>query len=503
MTDLSSLLTAARDEHPDRIALRCDDVTFTYAELHTAATRTAALLKSSGIQPGDRVGIMLPNTAAFAILFYGIMFRGAVAVPMNPMFKEREIQYYLANTEAMTLFAAPENAADAKSAARATGAQCWLIDDAELAELTADLPEQDPSVECDDTDTAVILHTSGTTGNPKGAQLTHHNLRRNAEIFVRTLAQIGPDDVVLGCLPLFHIYGLTCGLIASVQAGATLTLIERFDPCKALQVIERDSVTVFEGVPTMYSALLSVATESSSTVTASLRICTSGGASLPVQVLVDFEKTFSAKILEGYGLSETSPVAAFNHPDRPRKPGSIGTPIEGVEMRVVGTDGHDVPQGQTGEIMIHGHNVMAGYWNMPEATRSAISPDGWFATGDIARIDEDGYYYIVDRKKDLIIRGGYNIYPREIEEVLYEHPAVAEAAVIGITHDSLGEEVGAAVALKAGAQASPDELRDFVKSRVAAYKYPRRVWLVDTLPKGPTGKVLRREISSPATEPVN
>jgi long-chain acyl-CoA synthetase len=234
-----------------------------------------------------------------------------------------------------------------------------------------------------------------------------------------------------------------------------------------------------------------------------LRICTSGGASLPVQVLVDFEKTFSAKILEGYGLSETSPVAAFNHPDRPRKPGSIGTPIEGVEMRVVGTDGHDVPQGQTGEIMIRGHNVMAGYWNMPEATRSAISPDGWFATGDIARIDEDGYYYIVDRKKDLIIRGGYNIYPREIEEVLYEHPAVAEAAVIGITHDSLGEEVGAAVALKAGAQASPDELRDFVKSRVAAYKYPRRVWLVDTLPKGPTGKVLRREISSPATEPAN
>jgi len=485
MTNLSSLLTAARDERPDRIALRCDDVTFTYAELHTAATRTAALLKSSGIQPGDRVGIMLPNTAAFAILFYGIMFRGAVAVPMNPMFKGREIQSYLANT-----------------AARATGAHCWLIDDEELAELTAHLPEQDPSVERDDTDTAVILHTSGTTGNPKGAQLTHHNLRRNAEIFVRTLAQIGPDDVVLGCLPLFHIYGLTCGLIASVQAGATLTLV-RFDPCKALEVIERDSVTLFEGVPTMYSALLAVATEMSSTVTASLRICTSGGASLPVQVLVDFEKTFSAKILEGYGLSETSPIAAFNHPDRPRKPGSIGTPIEGVEMRVVGTDGRDVSQGQTGEILIRGHNVMAGYWNMPEATRSAISPDGWFATGDIARIDEDGYYYIVDRKKDLIIRGGYNIYPREIEEVLYEHPAVAEAAVIGITHDSLGEEVGAAVALKAGAQASPDELRDFVKARVAAYKYPRRVWLVDTLPKGPTGKVLRREVSSPATEPVN
>jgi long-chain acyl-CoA synthetase len=279
-----------------------------------------------------------------------------------------------------------------------------------------------------------------------------------------------------------------------------LTLIPRFDPRKAIEVIERDQVTVFEGVPTMYSALLSVADEASAEATRSLRTCVSGGAALPVQVLNDFEKTFGCAVLEGYGLSESSPAAAFNHPNRERKAGSIGTPIEGVEMRVVDLDGVEVPQGDTGEIQIRGHNVMKGYWNLPDATKSTITEDGWLNTGDVGRIDEDGYFYIVDRTKDMIIRGGYNVYPREIEEVLYEHPAVAEAAVIGIPHDSLGEEVGAAVALKKDATATPEELRDYVKARVAAYKYPRQVWLVDALPKGPTGKVQKRDITVPATE---
>ncbi len=236
----------------------------------------------------------------------------------------------------------------------------------------------------------------------------------------------------MGCLPLFHVFGLTCGLNGSVLSGATLTLIPRFDPRKALEVIERDGVTVFEGVPTMYSALLSVAAEAAPEATRSLRTCVSGGAALPVQVLNDFEKAFGCTVLEGYGLSESSPAAAFNHPNRPRKAGSIGTPIEGVEMRVVDMDGVAVPQGDTGEIQIRGHNVMKGYWNLPEATEATITPDGWLNTGDVGRIDEDGYFYIVDRTKDMIIRGGYNVYPREIEEVLYEHPAVAEAAVIGM-----------------------------------------------------------------------
>jgi long-chain acyl-CoA synthetase len=279
-----------------------------------------------------------------------------------------------------------------------------------------------------------------------------------------------------------------------------LTLLPRFDPRKALEVIERDAVTVFQGVPTMYSALLSVADQAPPGAMRSLRTCVSGGAALPVQVLTDFEKAFGCTVLEGYGLSESSPAAAFNHPNRPRKPGSIGTPIEGVEMRVVDLDGVEVPQGEAGQIQIRGHNVMKGYWNLPDATRETITADGWLNTGDVGRVDEDGYFYIVDRTKDMIIRGGYNVYPREIEEVLYEHPAVAEAAVIGIPHDSLGEEVGAAVALKKGASVTPDELRDYVKERVAAYKYPRQVWLVDALPKGPTGKLLKREITIPTSE---
>jgi long-chain acyl-CoA synthetase len=282
--------------------------------------------------------------------------------------------------------------------------------------------------------------------------------------------------------------------------GATLTLIPRFDAAKVMQVIERDGVTVFEGVPTMYSALLGVADDFPASATASLRVCVSGGAALPVQVLTDFQKALGCTVLEGYGLSETSPAACFNHPDRERKPGSIGTPIEGVEMRIVDPNGAEVSRGEPGEIQIRGHNVMKGYWNLPEATAEAISPDGWFSTGDIGKVDDDGYFYVVDRKKQMIIRGGLNIYPREIEEVLYEHPAVAEACVVGIPDDSLGEEVGAAVVLKDGAHTEPEDLRAFVKERVAAYKYPRRVWLVDALPKGPTGKILRREITIPTTE---
>ncbi|MDH6197834.1 long-chain acyl-CoA synthetase [Mycobacterium frederiksbergense] len=500
MSNLSMTLVDTARDLPRHNALRCDDITLTYAEFNGAAARVATLLERAGVEPGDRVGIMLPNSPAFAVVFYGIMHRGAIAVPMNPLLKAREVEFYLSNTDAKVVFATPDFAAAAADGAAAAGARLWLVDDATLAELIADLPEQPAPVQRADSDTAVILHTSGTTGKPKGAELTHGGLRRNAEIAVRTLIQIGPDDVVMGALPLFHVFGLTCGLNAAITVGATLALVPRFDPRTVMQSIARNGVTVFEGVPTMYSALLSVAPDFPGSTTASLRVCASGGAALPVPVLSEFEKTFGCMVLEGYGLSETSPAACFNHPDRPRKPGSIGTPIEGVEMRVVDTDGTEVPMGEPGEIQIRGHNVMKGYWNLPDATAAAISPEGWFGTGDIGKVDADGNFYIVDRKKQMIIRGGLNIYPREIEEVLYEHPDVVEAAVIGIPHDSLGEEVGAAVALKQGAQATPDELRDFVKERVAAYKYPRRVWLVDALPKGPTGKILHREITVPPSE---
>jgi long-chain acyl-CoA synthetase len=500
LTNLSLNLVAAARNHPHRTALRCDGIALTFAEFDAAAARVASFLDRAGVEPSDRVGIMLPNSPAFAVAFYGILRQGAIAVPMNPLLKAREVEFYLSNTGAKALFATPACAETVTDGAAAAGARPWLVDDATLAELIADVPEQARPVERADADTAVVLHTSGTTGKPKGAELTHGGLRCNADIAVRTLLEIGPDDVVMGCLPLFHCFGLTCGLNAAVLVGATLTLIPRFDPHRVMQVVQRDGVTVFEGVPTMYSALLGVAQDFPDSTTASLRVCASGGAALPVQVLTDFEKTFGCMILEGYGLSETSPVACFNHPDRTRKPGSIGTPIEGVEMRVVDTNGNEVPCGEPGEIQIRGHNVMKGYWNLPDATAAAISADGWFASGDIGKVDDDGCFYIIDRKKQLIIRGGFNVYPREIEEVLYEHPAVAEACVVGIPHDTLGEEIGAAVALKDGAHAEPDALREFVKQRVAAYKYPRRVWLVDALPKGPTGKILRREITIPATE---
>ena len=500
MPNLSLKLVESARNFPDRIALRCDDLSYTFAEFDAAAARVATFLDHEGIEPGDRVGLMLPNSPVFALAYYGITRRGAVAVPMNPLLKAREVEFYLHNTGAKALFATPTFADAASAGAQAAGAKTWLVDDAGLAALISDLPPQAEVVDRDDADTAVVLHTSGTTGKPKGAQLTHGGLARNAEVATRTLIETGPDDVVMGCLPLFHVFGLTCGLNAAVTVGATLTLIPRFDARKAIEVIQRDGVTVFEGVPTMYSALLGVAADFPQSATDSLRVCASGGASLPVQVLNDFEKTFGCMILEGYGLSETSPVTSFNHPDRERKPGSIGTPIEGVEMRVVDMNGNEVAQGDAGEIQIRGHNVMKGYWNLPDATAAAISPGGWFASGDIGRVDDDGYYYIVDRKKELIIRGGFNVYPREIEEVLYEHPAVVEAAVVGIPHDSLGEEIGAAVAIKEGAHVEPDELRDFVKERVAAYKYPRRIWFVDSLPKGPTGKIVRREITVPATE---
>jgi long-chain acyl-CoA synthetase len=310
------------------------------------------------------------------------------------------------------------------------------------------------------------------------------------------IARARPEDVIFGGLPLFHVFGQTVALNVAVAAGACLTLLPRFDPAHALRVIAGHRVTIFEGVPTMYVALLHQP-DRAGYDTSSLRMCISGGAALPVEVLRGFEEAFGVPVLEGYGLSETSPVASFNHPDREQKPGSIGTPIRGVQMRVVDNSDHEVAPGEVGEIVISGPNVMKGYWQRPEATAEAVS-DGWFHTGDLARVDDDGYFYIVDRKKDMIIRGGYNVYPREIEEVLYEHPAVAEAAVIGLPHSSLGEEVAAAVVLKPGAHASAEELRDYVKGLVAAYKYPRHLWIADVLPKGPTGKIQKRDIEPPA-----
>jgi long-chain acyl-CoA synthetase len=496
MANLALNLVEAADIHPKRAAVRLDDLALTYEELEERSAQVAGLLAARGVEPGDRVGLLLPNVPQFPMLYYGVLRAGAVVVPMNPLLKAREIQYYLEDSGATLLFGWHAAAVEAAKGAEAAGAGFVPVAPTAFEQLLDEqAPETSVTSRADD-DTAVILYTSGTTGRPKGAELTHANLRRNAAVSATTLFGLEPEDVVMGCLPLFHSFGQTCGLNATVGSGACLTLLPRFDPDRALEVIQRDRVTVFEGVPTMYAALLHHPGRDEVDV-GSLRLCVSGGAALPVEMLRGFEDAFGCVILEGYGLSETSPVASFNHPDRERKPGSIGTPIQGVELRLVDSLGQDVPGGEVGEIAIRGHNLMRGYWGREEATREAI-PDGWFRSGDLARRDADGYFFIVDRKKDLIIRGGYNVYPREVEEVLYEHPAVAEAAVVGIPHPTYGEEVGAAVVLKPGTEATPAELQAFCQERVAAYKYPRQVWLEAALPKTATGKLLRREVQPPA-----
>ena len=493
MTNLAENLAHAAAEHPDRPALRLGDVTLTYAQFDDLASRAAGRMAELGIGIGDRVGLLLPNVLEFPVLLYGALRLGATVVPMNPLLKGREIQHYYTDSGMSLLWAHPI-VADEDLAQVGDGVRVERVGADTLAGLAeASLAE---AVARDALDTAVILYTSGTTGTPKGAELTHGGLDRNQEICRIDLMKVTEADVIMGCLPLFHVFGLTCGLNMAVGAAASLVLIPRFDPATVLEAIGRDEVTVFEGVPTMYTALAHLP-EARPEAVKSLRVCVSGGAALPGEILRAFEAAYDAKIIEGYGLSETSPVASFNRLDN-AKVGSIGTPIPGVEFKLVDDDDNEVAPGEIGEIAIRGHNVMKGYWNRPEATAEAIKND-WFHTGDMARVDEDGFYFIVDRKKELIIRGGFNVYPREIEEVLYEHPAIREAAVIGIPHPTHGEEIGAAVALKPGAEATADEIREYVKSRVAPYKYPREVWFVDELPKGATGKILKRVIEPPAS----
>ncbi|GAA5176002.1 long-chain fatty acid--CoA ligase [Pseudonocardia eucalypti] len=497
--NLAENLVRTAAERPEAPALVAGPVTVSYQQFLEAVRRGAGWLRANGVQPGDRVGLILPNVPAFPAICYAALYAGATVVPMNPLLTEREVGYYFSDAGVRLAFAfeqLPDGGAAALAAGRAEDVPVTVVGPfgLPLDELASVDPPAGPEPRADE-DLAVLLYTSGTTGRPKGAELTHHNLASNAATAAAELLRTGQTDVVMGCLPLFHVFGLTCGLNTSVLTGACLALLPRFDPVAALELIQEHRVTVFEGVPTMYSALLH-APGAEGYDTSSLRLCISGGSAMPVEVLHAFERKFEATVLEGYGLSETSPIVSFNHPDQERKPGSIGTPVRGVEVRIVDQGGADVPAGEVGELAVRGENVMRGYWNRPEATAEAI-PDGWFRTGDLGRADEDGYLYIVDRKKQLIIRGGYNVYPREVEEALHEHPAVAEVAVIGIKHPSLGEEVGAAVALVPGASATPDELRAFAKERVAAYKYPRRIWLVDSLPKGPTGKILHREVTPP------
>jgi long-chain acyl-CoA synthetase len=494
MANFATVLAEAAAEDPDRPALKLDDLVLDYALLDGATRHAAGLLRSKGVGAGDRVGLQLPNVPYFPVLYFGILRLGAVVVPLNPLLKDREVEHALADSGAKALFAWHQFGEAARGGAEAAGTECVLVRPGEFEQVVGSARPWTEIAERADDDPAVIVYTSGTTGTPKGATLTHGNLLAGARVG-RDLVDAGPDSVTLAVLPLFHVFGMNSMMNVTVLAHGLLTLVPRFEPGKVLEVIERDRVTTFGGVPTMYTALLHHP-ERERFDTSSLNLCVSGGSALPVEVLRGFDAAFGAKVLEGYGLSETTGMASFNLPDRERKPGTIGLPVGGTEMKVVGDEGEDLPPGEPGEIVMRGPFVMRGYWNREDATREAVR-DGWFHTGDIAVVDDEGYFSIVDRKKDLIIRGGYNVYPREIEEVLYEHPAVREAAVVGVPHESLGEEVGAVVVLKDGASASEDDVRRYMKERVAAYKYPRVVWFADELPKGPTGKILKREIRLP------
>jgi long-chain acyl-CoA synthetase len=491
---LSSLLDGAASRHGDRVAIRDRGFSMTYAELDRAVDSFAVLLHGRGITAGDRVGIMLPNILAFPLCYYAALRLGAIVVPLNPLLKAREIGHVCRDAEPRLLLAPPDSRTiDAASAA---GIEVLPIDAAGLRTSLGDDGAEVPAPSLGEGATAVILYTSGTSGTPKGAELTHANLRRNAEV-ARDLFGLGPADVVLGALPLFHSFGQTCGLNATVAAGACLTLLDRFDPGAALEQIERDRVSVFEGVPTMYDAMLRVPEEGGNAAT-TLRLCVSGGDSIPARVLDGFERRFGCAVLEGYGLSETSPIACFNRRDAERKSGSIGSPIPGVEMRLIDRQGRDPGDGEVGEILIRGHNVMKGYWRRPAETAAAIDADRWFHSGDLARRDPGGNFFIVGRKKEVILRGGYNVYPGEVEELLREHPGVRDVAVLGMPHDRYGEEVGAAVVPVAGETLDAGEVRAWARERIAAYKYPRAIWFVEQLPKGSTGKILKREIPTPA-----
>ncbi|HEY0239500.1 MAG TPA: AMP-binding protein [Friedmanniella sp.] len=502
---------------PDAVAVRQGDVLLTYARLDAASAAFGERLRGLGVEPGDRVALIAPNVVAFPVAYYAILRIGAVVVPMNPLLKAGEIAYTWQDCGARVAVVFATFAEPAQAAAGTTGTQVVVVGPDDLgpddlgephAAAAVVVTSTNDIVERAASDTAVVLYTSGTTGRPKGAELSFANLRTNTLACVETLFLNGPDDVLFGGLPLFHSFGQTCALNTSVAGGSCLTLLPRFDPQQALEVLARDGVTVFLGVPTMYMALLAAVERDASLAdrAATVRLGVCGGSSLPVEVLRGVESALGMHLLEGYGLSETSPVASFNHPDRPSRPGSVGVPIRGVELALGRPPQDDEDDGDDaapvelldddpdaiGEILVRGENVMLGYWANPDATREAMR-GGWFHTGDLARRDADGCYFIVDRVKDLIIRNGFNVYPREVEEVLYAHPAVAEAAVVGVPDPLRGEEVGALVQLREGAEVSADELRDFVAERIAAFKYPR-VIRFGPVPKGPTGKILKREI---------
>jgi long-chain acyl-CoA synthetase len=527
MLNLAVLLEDSARTVPGRDAVVHGTTRISYAGLEARASQVAAGLAARGIGRGDRVALSCPNLPYVPVVYYGILKSGATVVPLNILLTEREIAYHLADSEARAYFCFegdPTGPAGRAAFEQTESCEHFVLlttDPAAtapspaietLAEFTHRQPAAFPSAPTSETDTAVILYTSGTTGQPKGAELTHSNMTHNA-LLANRLFGLHPHDVHLLVLPLFHSFGQTVQMNAGFATGATLVMMPRFDAAAALELMQAEQVTFFAGVPTMYHALLNCVGLNCvgpngeddgrfdiATIAARMRIAVSGGAALPVELLRRFEERFGVPILEGYGLSETSPVATFNRVDQPRRPGSIGLPVWGVEVRIVAGDGAQAKPGEPGEITIRGHNVMKGYFRRPEATAAAIDAEGWFRTGDIGVQDAGGYLSVVDRKKDMIIRGGFNVYPRELEEVLLTHPEVSLAAVVGVPHPSHGEEVKAFVVRVAGAALTEADLIAWCRQNMAAYKYPRTVEFRDSLPMTATGKILKRELTQSQSE---
>ncbi|KIC66373.1 long-chain-fatty-acid--CoA ligase [Kocuria rhizophila] len=501
MTNLATLLTTSAAQYTSDPAIILDELHMSYGQLDELSARGAALLKANGIRPGDRVALVLPNVPHMAVLYYAILRAGGIVVPLNPLLTPRELSYHFQDSGCSFVLAWEDMAeASQKAAEEIKGLNVLPISARGTVERLQGVDPDRDVVERQDSDTAVLLYTSGTTGRPKGAELTHHNLLTNAEV-AGEVFNLHHGDVMFGGLPFFHVFGQTVALNGVICSGAAVTLLPRFHPGKALEILRRDGVTIFAGVPTMYVALLHQANQDPQAVEGvDLRAGVSGGSPMPVEVMAKFEKVFGTTVFEGYGLSETSPVVCFNQPGNERKPGSIGTAVRGAELRVVDGDDQQVPTNEVGELVVRGQYVMKGYWNKPEATEGAMR-GGWFHTGDMAREDEDGAFFIVDRKKDMILRGGYNVYPREVEEAIYQFPGVVEAAVVGVPSEKHGEEVGAVVVFESGVLESKgrevltQELDAFVQERVAKYKYPRIYRVTDELPKGPTGKILKRELT--------
>jgi len=493
--NLGVILRESASNRPDHIALRLNDRTMTYAEVDREARVIATGLRELGIAPGQTIAVLIPNVPEFTTTYFAILYAGCTVVPINVLLSAPEITYHLEDSEAKLLIAHPFFAESARAGASAAGVPVvWTNGEGDdtLEAMAAHPPLTDlhPTLP---TDTAVVLYTSGTTGKPKGAELTHSNLFLNCSVVVPRLMPVQSELVMIATLPLFHSFGQTAVQNVSIAAGGTITMLPRFTPEDALKIMERDGVTVFAGVPTMYFALLHHEFEREYDLSA-LEHCMSGGAPMPVEVMKAFEEKYPVKILEGYGLSETSPVASFNMASRPRKPGTIGYPVWGTEMRIVDEQDRTVADGEPGEVCMRGHHIMKGYLKQPEATKEALR-GGWFHSGDIGTRSPEGYFTIVDRKKDMILRGGFNVYPREVEEVLYTHEAIVEVAVIGVPDEEKGEEIKAFIALAPGAQLSAEDVVAFCKERLAAYKYPRIVEFRDSLPKGSTGKILKRELS--------